>query len=243
MASLRLNNQASAPKIAMSQSAVIPSVHSPQSILLIGTSPKFIDLMAKLYSNAKQSVVSWRLLGEPQTRQHISQGHFDLVLICGYDYGSYMDSYERYFERNVTAPIAALMPLINRQIAMIYIDTMDAQKPATYSRYAFAKKSLAYQLTQSQAHVAILPIPTITHQNGGLAIYGGWFTRALFTLMQKLGLVQIIAPDALQTKLQLAYLSLNRRDFNPKKVEQLRGVGLTVPRPILLDRALRIVCG
>ena len=219
---------------------------APQSILLLGNSPKFAELMAALYPHAQRTIVSWRMLGDPQAQQVMSRTPYDLIVICGYDYQSAMYAYERYWKTNVLAVINALQPDIDQQVPMIYIDTLDSGKSATYSRYVFAKKSLASQLQRSGAKVAILPVPTLTNADGQLAIHGGWMTRQLFGLMHKLGLVQTMNPITLQTAVQSAYGTLlhpSSKTTSPKQTGLLRGRGLSIPRPLLFDRALRIICG
>ena len=219
---------------------------APQSILLLGNSPKFAELLTALYPNAQRTIISWRALGNTQTQQAIAHAPYDLIVICGYDYKSAMYSYQRYWNANVLAIMHALQPYLDQPVAIIYIDTLDSSKDATYSRYVFAKKSLANQLQQAFARVAILPIPTLTHANGQLAIHGGWMTRQLFGLMDKLGLVQTMNPIALQTAMQSAYTALMHpvlETTSQKPTGALRGIGLVLPRPLLFDRALRIICG
>lgn len=219
---------------------------APQSILLLGNSPKFAELMAALCPNAQRTIISWRALGNTQTQQAFAHAPYDLIVICGYDYKSAMYSYQRYWNANVLAIMHALQPYLGQPLAIIYIDTLDSGKDATFSRYVFAKKSLANQLQQAFARVAILPIPTLTHANGQLAIHGGWVTRQLFGLMHKFGLVQTMNPLALQTALQSAYTALMHpvlETTSQKPTGALRGIGLALPRPLLFDRALRIICG
>jgi hypothetical protein len=220
-----------------------PSSLRPRHILIIGKSAKFIRLIEAIYPDAHLMVVSWRALGDRPTRENIAQEKIDLVLICGYDYSSYMTSYQSYIDRNVTLPLAALSPLADQAVAMIYIDTMDGAKEHTFSRYLYAKKLLGKLLSNLQTKVVILTVPTISDARGQLDIHGGWFTKQLFALMQKLGVMQTISPYSLRDQLARSISELEKFNKPPQSHNAPQAIGLHWPRPLLLDRALRMICG
>ena len=216
---------------------------TPNLILIVGKSTKFIHLMKSLYPDAQLIIASWRTLGDANTRKTIALEKIDLALICGYDYSSYMSAYHSYINRNVMIPLTALTPLADKAVPMIYIDTMDGSKNYTFSRYLYAKKLLGMRLSNTLTNLVTLTIPTISDARGKLDIYSGWFTKQLFAAIQKLGLVHTISPDDLQAQLVHAISGFTKPDRLSQACNVPQAIGLQWPRPLLLDRALRIFCG
>ena len=224
----------------------------PKHILMVGNSPKFVDQMQTLFPQAKLTILSWRNL-DKKAKLSTTDGEYDLVLICGYDYQSHYLNYDQYLARNVSTPIKALLPLIEKQIPMLYVDTLDSAKRATYSRYLYAKKLLGQSLHDAGAQLITLRIPSMTDAQGNMDIVGGWFTKRLFRFLHQAGVVKTIDPQELGKRLVDAlshsapsHSALSKLTASPNGAAANGvpiGKGLQWPRPLIIDRALRMICG
>ncbi len=207
------------------------------SIVLLGNSDKFLSIFVKLFSNASVTVVSWRRCDELCLSENQNQIP-DLIVVCGYDYRSGWYSYRDYIEANITAPLRFIDKLVEKNTCVLYIDTGDDLKTVTYSRYRFAKNSLALQLKKYGKQYKRVVLPVLIDNNGLASIYGGKVTKLIFNVLIKLGSVQTTSPNEL---INLINQSLNSNLIpDPGKLTPRY---LKIKRSVFFDRVLRFICG
>ncbi|MBU3637580.1 hypothetical protein [Polynucleobacter sp. es-MAR-4] len=208
-------------------------------IILLGNSEKFSFLFGKLFGNASIAIVSWRHCGQVIMSDLINHNQSpDLIVVCGYDYRSGWYSYRDYLEANIAAPLRLIDKLTGKNTCILYIDTGDDLKTVTYSRYRFAKNSLALELRRYGKQYKRVTLPVLIDSNGLASIYGGKVTKVIFNLLIKLGFVQTTNPNALMS---LINQSLNSDLIPDPGVLMPRY--LDIKRSVFLDRVLRFICG
>ena len=194
-----------------------------KKITLLGTSGKFIDLAKDLFPEAELTVIPWRLNVHAS---HQTANQPDLLVVCGYDYGSSLYPYEKYYAANVTHPLAIARRVAGKDTQVIYIDTLHGAESSTFSRYQYAKNVLAAKLRTHFNHLIVLGVPSIVSDAGIVDVHGGFLTKFIFNTLIRLGLVQTISSASLKTMLL---------DALHKQQDQLKLVTLS-PRYLSIRR-------
>lgn len=211
-----------------------------KKIVLIGQSQKFITLIREQFKDAKIIVMPWRRLRDQAKKIHYSRyKKVDLVIVCGYDYGSSLYTYEKYINANVTFPLNLIRKISTSETKVVYISTLRASKKYTWSRYQYAKNELAIKLSNEFRVFKMLYTPTIINQSGFADIYGGFFTHLIFNSLNKAGFLRSINIDSLKINL---LRKINEKQTQVRVLE-LKPRFLTMKRPLFLDRLLRLICG
>jgi len=205
-------------------------------ITLLGTSAKFIDLAKDLFPEAELTLIPWRLNVQAS---HQTEKQPDLLIVCGYDYGSSLYAYDKYYAANVTHPLAIAKRVAGKDTQVIYIDTLHGTERFTFSRYQFAKNALAVKLGVYFHHLIVLGVPSIVSDAGVVDVHGGILTKFIFNTLIRLGVVQTIASGSLKTML----LDALYKQHNQLKLVTLSPKYLSIRRTLFADRLLRFVNG
>ena len=210
------------------------------NIVIYGQSPKFINAIKDIYPNAQIHMLPWRA-SELAAKALVSQINtpIDLLLICGYDYGSYSHPKKLYLNQNVYRIINICKMITNAGEKMVYIDTLDSKKHHTYSRYLYAKKLLGQQLKLSFPKAKILAIPTIFDKQHQIGMQGGLLSQVAAKLLIESGRIQTMNLEQLKAKLK----SIIEFGNSNASTSSIQPILIGVPRPQFIDRALRILLG
>lgn len=205
------------------------------NVVLLGNSPKFIESIRKIFKKSSIQVVSWRELVEFSGRSVQSP---DLILVCGYDYKSNWYSLKRYMDVNVYHPARYIDKIIGDDTVIVYIDTGDEASVVTYSRYRYAKNSLALILCKLGKRFRRIVLPVLLDSEGNANIHGGFITKFIFNTLIKLNLIKTTPLKMLE---KLLNDSLKESLFDsPRK---LTPKCLKFRRSLFVDRVLRFICG
>lgn len=207
-------------------------------IIFLGRSVKFIEIFLNEFQNEHYYVIPWREINKFIDDDYDYDQIKDpkIIVICGYDYSSSYSNYEDYIDSNVSKPIKLIKKINSVKTKIIYINTdYKNTHKYTFSRYLFAKNLLANHLIKNFKNVKIIKIQTLTDNNGRLLIYGDFISKIFFSISKYFGLIKTITVDEfikLISKKNPSYNSCTMRSFCIK-----------IPRPLLFDRLLRIICG
>ena len=201
------------------------------NILVVGQSKKFIEIANKIWPESTMTIVSWRSIDEDKLRKE-----FQLIIICGYDYSSYKTSYEEYFNKNVIIPFQFIKNNYGNNTNIIYIMTELPKKRWTFSRYLYAKYSLANMLINANIFSYTIPIPTIINDGGKVAAYSP-SSGILLYLLKKFRLIKCIKLHELESLIK------HYKRNKPIQLASCKPIALKFKRNIFLDRTLRVLLG
>lgn len=206
-------------------------------LLVIGNSPKLIRFVESIFPVKEKCVVGWRSfpLGFDQER-YIAATHWDILLVAGYDYRTASCSFKECLDKNVKHIIEFATACVSKETHVIYANTLASVRAYTYSRYLYVKMCLGVRLAGAFPKADILGFPTII-EYGAISTTGGFFTRLAFYLLDYLGFLSKVTINQSP--------ELNKRLFNELKAKPLlpKPMFLSVPRPLILDRLLRLLLG
>ena len=212
-----------------------------KKIVLVGRSEKFNKIVRQHFRGAEIVLIPWRTsiqsLAKPDLDECLGA---ELILVCGYDYASSTYSYHHYMNVNVTSPLGLIKAIANPSTFIVYIDTLHGTKSFTLSRYQYAKNALGIALRSQFNHLAILNVPTIVNQNGKVDVRGGEFTKLVFNVLNKLGVLKTITTAALS---QMFRTALSNQSNKEESLLVLESRFLTIKRTLFLDRLLRFIGG
>jgi hypothetical protein len=219
----------------------IPLQNPIRNIVIYGNSPKFIRIVTTLFPTARITILSWRASqSEAGTIINKLTQPIDLLMICGYDYASYLANLDHYLINNVQKILKICAAFATDQTQIIYIDTLSPKKPRTYSRYLYTKKLLGKELVATYPRTQILSIPTVFDSQNKIGMQGGMISKIAAKTLIQLGIIRTIDLDELQTRIKNAIQSpSNTLDSLP----MVQAILINIPRPQLVDRALRILLG
>ena len=207
-----------------------------KKIVLVGKSNKFLGLVNFLFDGAELITVPWRdCLDYVSLTEGISP---DLIVVCGYDYASSHYGYNRYIEVNVTRPFQLIRALSQASTKIVYIDTEHGTNPVTFSRYQYAKSLLAQKVLSEFDNGRVLNIPTVRDVEGRADIHGGYFTKFIFDLFIKFGLVKTVSLEVMQ---KMFLCSLESK--SQSRLNTLTPCFLGIRRTLFVDRLLRFISG
>lgn len=206
-------------------------------ITIIGNSPTIKKIVEDVFME-KAYVIGWREIKNIKNdiiEKKIS--NLNILVLAGYDYSTYTDEYNVYYEKNVLGPYQICQYLIDKKKVddIIYVNTWYNDENKTYSRYFFAKKELENLLSNIDSAYNI-NVKTIVDEKGKILAKGGFITRLLFALLKVLGATEFEKTSSLQEKIK------EYKKYRASK-NQLEGVGLMVRRTQIIDRFLRLILG
>lgn len=211
-------------------------------ILFLGYSLKFQDIFKVIFPNSRFEFISWRKCNTSLLQNRI-RAKTDILILCGFDYGSFTYKYKNFLNVNINNPLFLVKKFSSKKTIIFYIDTDDSifcgkkLKKKTYSRYKFAKKQLADELIKQHEGCKIFKVPVIIENNNKIVdIKGNLFSKKIFEFLIKLKKINYITKDQLiksiRKKLQIKGLN---------KLNNLKSKGLEQPRSIFFDRILRFI--
>jgi hypothetical protein len=212
-----------------------------RNVVIYGNSPKFITIIKALFPKANTTLLPWRT-SESEAAMTLVKSPIpaDLLVICGYDYGSYDEPNNLYLDHNVYRILAVCKMITNDATRIIYINTLSTNKAWTYSRYFYAKKLLGQELKIAFPQTQALPIPTVFDQQRQTGMQGGMLSKFAAKALIHLGIIRTIDLEQLQDHIEDAIHNPgNRLDSST----MIRPILINIPRSQLIDRALRILLG
>jgi hypothetical protein len=211
-----------------------------KKIIIIGRSQKFIKIIKKLYIHDEISILAWRKLDKPN--KYRSHKNPNIIFVCGYDYNSHWYDYTKYYKTNISSPLKFINSTCNKNTFLFYIDTVSKLKKKTnakrliLSRYVFAKKKLRNGLIKKFDKIKIIELPPLIDDNLEVSIFGGKFTRVIFKFLITIKIVNSIKLQSISNKF------LIKNNFNKRyKLHSEHSFMLNIPRPLFIDRLLRII--
>jgi hypothetical protein len=212
-----------------------------RKIIILGKSSKFIKIIKKIYINYEICVFSWRKLDKLKFKKFKSLKNSNIIFVCGYDYNSQWYAYNNYYKTNISTPLKFINYISGKNTFLFYIDTVSKLKKTNtgnfiLSRYEFAKKKLRYELIKEIDKIQIIELPPIIDKKLEVSIFGGRFTKKIFKLLITIKLIKSIKLQTIKKKL------LIKNNFNIKhKLLKPQSLMLDIPRPLFIDRLLRII--
>lgn len=211
-----------------------------KKIIILGKSKKFVEIINKLYKNYQISVLSWRKL--EKIKDHRLLKNTKIVFVCGYDYNSQWYSLKEYQRKNIDLPYRLINIMANKNTYLFYVDTIGNIKKGinprntTLSRYEYAKKMLRYKLTKKFKKIKIIELPPLIDKNSNIQIFGNQFTKMIFKLLILTGSIESIKLE------KIANRFLIKNNFQQKHIlNKPIAFFLNIPRPLIVDRFLRII--
>ncbi|RAR53644.1 hypothetical protein C7401_127110 [Paraburkholderia unamae] len=211
------------------------NTESPLNIWVVGRSEKFVRATHAAFPQSTIRVISWRAL-DPAS---CSGPKPDLLVVCGYDYSTYLCSGSSCIERNVIKPANWITKMAGSNVPVIYVTTADGKVGKTWSRYRYAKTRLACELKNRAVNVRVTKFPTILDEQGNVDVHGGIISRWIFELAVLLRMVQVVPFSDLAVALAQS-ASANTPNWD---VAELKPRFLSIPRTNFADRVLRMLCG
>lgn len=208
------------------------------NLLVLGHSYKFTKFIKSIYPISNCHVIGWRDLtglSEAHLRQ-LESFEWDLILIAGYDYSSCYYGYQKFIYKNVYLIINFLKKFISKNTTLVYINTFPSSKKKTFSRYYYAKMLLGVELGDICENLICLNFPTVFESNK-ITIKGGVFTRIITKFLIKIKFIECVLINDDPLKNSLIYKNFRGTPCSPKPIF------LSFPRPVVLDRLLRLFFG
>jgi len=211
-----------------------------KKIFILGQSEKFITIIKNLYVDYQIKIFSWRRLGKHKNYRLYKKP--DIVFICGYDYNSQWYNYTKYYKINVLFPLKFINKNCDKNTLLFYVDTIrkikkkNINKNLTLSRYEFAKSELRNKLIKNYNKIQIIELPPIVDKNLDVSIFGNKFTKLIFKSLILTKLIESKNIETIKSKFSI------KNNFNKKyKTNDLQALMLNIPRPLFVDRFLRII--
>jgi len=213
-----------------------------RKIIILGKSAKFIKIIKNLYTGYEISILSWRELGKVKFKKFKSLKSSNIIFVCGYDYNSQWYAYNKYYKVNISSPLKFINYTLGKNTFLFYIDTVSKLKKNAntknfiLSRYEFAKKKLRYELIKKIDKIQIIELPPLIDKKFEVSIFGGKFTKKIFKFLITIKLIKSIKLETIKKKF------LIKNNFNIKhKLFKPQSLMLDIPRPLFIDRFLRII--
>lgn len=205
-------------------------------IYFIGHSEKVINLFKKKFEPLEYEIIPWRKID--RFKRHFSGNQKRIIVVCGYDYKSYIYCYDKYFKINISNPLNLIRSIYNKNSVIYYINTLHENKKETYSRYRFAKIVLANKISFEFKKFINISMPAVLSAKGKPNIYGGLFHKFIFYVLIKMKTLKAI------TNTEMYELILkNERNYNNYKIFLITPKYIQFRRTLLVDRLLRFIYG
>ena len=198
-------------------------------ILIIGNSSHLCEAIRLAYPGHEIKVIPWR-----SNFHEIAQMDGDLIFIVGFDYGSYMKSYEDYMNVNVIQPMLAVQRLAKPSADKVYIATQNGLKKYTFSRYRYAKEKLGQELVNQWDNSYVVRFDTFATPNHEPLVKGGSITKLIFSCLVKIGVVKTVDMRTVSDSLKTYQAS------SSKDLIDIKGFFISIPRPQFIDRMMRL---
>jgi len=207
------------------------------NLLVLGNSEKLIRFIESTFPITEKYILGWRSLPLSLEEESIvAKTKWDVCLLAGYDYQSAGYSYDTYIARNVKNIMYFTKSCIPAGSIVVYANTMAASKRYTFSRYLYAKMLLADELQKAFPKTISLEFPTII-DSGKIAAKGGLLSKFAFFLLNHFGLLStVVINESPEKNLRLLH-EFERKPMVPSPIF------LKVPRPLILDRLMRLMLG
>lgn len=201
-----------------------------KNITLLGNSIFFYKLIKLIYPDSIISIQSWRAIKKNYKKKTYK---IDIIIVCGYDYLSYGYSFKEFVQSNVVKPLGYLSTHASVSTKIIYINTASSPKTFTYSRYEYAKNTLAYSIQSKFKSAEILSLPLILDDRFFTPARGGVVARYIINKLIAHNLIKTINTS------QIIKLLENKNKSN-RKIQRMDGRLLSIPRNQFIDRILRL---
>jgi hypothetical protein len=203
-----------------------------KKIAILGNSKKFIIKTKFFFNYELLNVIPWRNLEYFSLKK---KNIYNLILICGYDFGSYCANYRSFKKINISYPIKFLSEISNNRTNFVYINTQNYKcSHYTFSRYKFAKQKLSYLLYRNFKNLVVINSDLILTKKI-MSINSNNFSIFFFYILIKLGLLKTV-------DVKKIFIEIKKKLENKiyQKQKNIRGYFLFVPRTQFIDRILRL---
>lgn len=207
------------------------------NLLVIGNSEKLIRFVESIFPISHKYVVGWRSLPlSTEDEGVIARTQWDICLVAGYDYCSASYFFDHYIASNIENIMHFACACIPRESVVIYANTMAASKRYTFSRYLFAKMLLGNALVSAFPKTVALEFSTII-ESGKIVATGGLISKYVFWLLHHFGgLKTVVINKSSEANTKLLH-ELVRKPIVPSPLL------LKIPRPLMVDRFMRLILG
>ena len=215
-------------------------MHAKKNIVLIGRSKKFISAFQYLFPDSSMTIIPWRDCSSYKLKKNNTLIRMapKIIVVCGFDYKSYMYPYRDYLKENVYGPLMLIERIVDPQTLIFYVGTLNERIKITLSRYRYAKYLLGAELSAKYKKFKIISPPILLEDNESTSIQGGWITKVIFTVLIKARIVKTLSYHGL-----INLIDVTLKSNSNKKIFNLTPKWLKLPRSRFLDRILRFIYG
>lgn len=204
---------------------------------MIGHSPKLIQFVESIFPITEKSIISWRSLPlSKEEEKNLAAMHWDVLLVCGYNYKTSAASFKDCLAKNVSNVLAFAEACVGKDIRVIYTNTQGPTRKYTWSRYLYAKMLLGDGLVGNFTNTDVLEFPTI-FQYGNISTTGGLLSKTAFRILDSLGCLSKVTINQSNAENIKLFHELKATPIIPKPIL------LEIPRPLIVDRFLRLIFG
>ena len=202
-------------------------------IIILGKSKKLVDAITQQHKTSEVMVISWR---DITSEFENIDGLVDEIYVIGFDFSTYMGSFSNCVSKNVEMPWDLIYSIWQKnQCSIVYVNTMWPKVGITYSRYAYCKTALALRI-QTIACARVVALPTIVGKNSWPLINASFLEKIIIYVIIRTKKIEVIKKEELSNKILID----TDEPFEPNRIE---GKLLWLPRPSIVDKALRILFG
>tara|TARA_B110000971_G_scaffold83782_1_gene85948 strand:- start:81 stop:713 length:633 start_codon:yes stop_codon:yes gene_type:complete len=203
-----------------------------KKIVVIGNSKKFVFEVKKNFKYEILDIIPWRKINLFLKKKKLV---YDLVIICGFDFGIYKKKIKLFEQKNIYYPLRLLRKISNNKTKFVYINTQNySSKNYTLSRYKYAKQKLAYVIDQNFKNLVTINSDLIT-LNKNISINSKNLSQFIFLILVRLGFLKTI-------EIKKIFLEIKEKLESKfyQKQKNIKGFFLYFPRTQFLDRLLRL---
>ena len=203
-----------------------------KKIAFIGNSKKFIFEFNSFFRYTLRSIIPWRKVQYFHLKKKII---YNLIFICGYDFGSYHIDYRLFEKNNITYPFKFIKKISNKKTILVYINTQNYKSGNyTFSRYKYAKQKLSYLLYRNFKNLVVINSDLITTKKI-MSVNSNNFSKLFFLIFIKLGFLK-------KVEIKKIFIEIRKKLENKNYEKQMNITGhlLFIPRTQFIDRFLRL---
>ena len=211
-------------------------IRSFKKIYYLGRSKKFIRLFSSILNERKNEIIPWRDCENILDKKIKYKA--DLLVVCGYDYKSYLYPLDEYIKKNVCNPLNAIKKISNKSTTIFYINTEENLTKTTFSRYRYAKFLLGEKLSKEYKNFKQISPAVLLTEKGNIDIFGSFSLKIILKWCTFLGIIKTT------TYRKLKLIVINKlQNSNQIKIHPIEPKFIALKRCQFLDRLLRLIYG
>lgn len=202
-------------------------------IIILGQSKKIVDAIAQQHKTSELMVISWR---DITSDFEVIDCPVEKVYVIGFDFSTYVGLFSNCMSKNVEMPWELIYRIWQKnQCPIVYVNTMWPKAGITYSRYAYCKTALALRI-QTLECSRVVAIPTIVDRSSWPLINASCLEKIIIYIFIRTKKIEVITKEELSDK-----ILIDKEE--PFELNYIEGKLLWLPRPSIVDKALRILFG